>query len=177
VPGTVVFGTASASKHDFLKSQGIDHAIDYRTADYAQEVRRLTKDEGVDLVLDPLGGDDWKKGYELLRSTGMLVAYGFANMSAGEKRNLFRVATNYFKVPKFSPMSLMDQNRAVAGVNMGHLWKEVDLLSGELRALLALYREGKIKPTVDKVFKFEEAAAAHRRMHERKNVGKIILVP
>jgi synaptic vesicle membrane protein VAT-1 len=177
VPGVVVFGTASAAKHDFLKARGIDHAIDYRSADYAQEVRRLTKDEGVDLVLDPLGGDDWKKGYDLLRPTGMLVAYGFANMAAGEKRNLFHVAINYFKVPKFSPMSMMDHNRTVAGVNMGHLWREVDLLNGQMSALLALYRDGKIKPTVDKVFKFEEAAAAHRRMHERKNVGKIILVP
>ena len=74
-------------------------------------------------------------------------------------------------------MSLMSQNRAVAGVNMGHLWNEVDMLIGEIDALLALYREGKIKPTIDHVFKFSEAADAHRRMHEHKNVGKVVLVP
>jgi NADPH:quinone reductase-like Zn-dependent oxidoreductase len=107
----------------------------------------------------------------------MLVAYGFANMSGGERRNLLRVAFNFFRIPKFSPMSLMDHNRSVAGVNMGHLWKEVDMLSGELRDLLTLYREGKIRPTVDSVFKFDDVASAHRRMHERSNVGKVVLVP
>jgi synaptic vesicle membrane protein VAT-1 len=177
VSDVVVFGTASESKHASLRAHGCHHCIDYRTADYAAEIKRLTDGQGVDLVLDPLGGEDWKKGYDLLRPTGMLVAYGFANMSAGEKRNLFHVAVNFFKVPKFSPMSLMDQNRGVAGVNMGHLWKEVEMLTGEMRELLALYRRGKIKPTVDSVFKFADAAAAHRRMHERKNVGKVVLVP
>jgi NADPH:quinone reductase-like Zn-dependent oxidoreductase len=177
VPGVIVFGTASAAKHAFLREQGFDHCIDYRTADYVAEVRRLTNGQGVDLVLDPLGGEDWKKGYELLRPAGMLVAYGFANMATGEKRNLFHVAVNFFKVPKFSPMAMMDQNRAVGGVNIGHLWREVDMLNGEMRDLIALYRAGKIKPTVDSVFKFADVAAAHRRMHERKNVGKIVLVP
>ena len=177
VPNVVVFGTASAAKHAFLREQGFDHCIDYRSADYVQEVRRLTSNEGVDLVLDPLGGDDWKKGYDLLRPAGMLVAFGFANMATGEKRNLFHVARNYFKVPKFSPMTMMDKNRAVAGVNMGHLWQEIEMLNGEMRELLALYAAGKIKPTVDSVFNFDQAAAAHRRMHERKNIGKVVLVP
>jgi NADPH:quinone reductase-like Zn-dependent oxidoreductase len=71
----------------------------------------------------------------------------------------------------------MDQNRAVGGVNMGHLWQEVDMLNGEMRDLLELYRSGKIKPTIDSVYKFADIAAAHRRMHERKNIGKIVLVP
>ncbi len=177
VPRVVVLGTASESKHALLRERGFDHCIDYRTADYVAEVRRLTDGRGVDLVLDPLGGDDWRKGYELLRPGGMLVAYGFANMAGGETRNLFRVVANYFKVPKFSPMGLMDQNRGVAGVNMGHLWSEVELLNGEIRELLTLFGEKRIRPTVDSVFKFDQAAAAHRRMHERKNVGKVILVP
>jgi NADPH:quinone reductase-like Zn-dependent oxidoreductase len=177
VPGVVVFGTASEAKHRFLREQGFDHLIDYRTADYATEVKRVANGQGLDLVLDPLGGEDWKKGYDLLRPTGMLVAYGFANMSVGEKRNLFHVAKNFFKIPKFSPMALMDQNRAVAGVNMGHLWREVELLTGEMRDLLGLYRTGKIRPVVDSVFTFADAANAHRRMHDRKNVGKVVLVP
>ncbi len=177
VPRVVLYGTASESKHANLRERGFDHCIDYRTMDYAAEIRPLTDGRGVDLVLDPLGGDDWKKGYELLRPGGMLVAYGFSNMAGGETRNLFRVAANYFKVPKFSPMALMDRNRGVAGVNMGHLWSEVDLLNGEVRELLSLYGEKKIRPTVDSVFKFDQAAAAHRRMHDRKNVGKVILVP
>jgi NADPH:quinone reductase-like Zn-dependent oxidoreductase len=177
VADVVVFGTASAAKHDFLRQRGCDHCIDYRTSDYASEIRRITDGGGVDLVLDPLGGQDWKKGYHLLRPTGMLVAYGFANMSGGEKRNVFRIAYNFLNVPKFSPLALMDQNRAVAGVNIGHLWREVEMLTGEMGALVKLYRGGKIKPTIDSVFKFADVRAAHRRIHERKNVGKIVLEP
>jgi synaptic vesicle membrane protein VAT-1 len=177
VPGVVVFGTASASKHAFLRKQGYDHTIDYRSTDYATEVRRLSDGQGVDIVLDALGGADWKKGYDLLDPSGMLIAYGFANISRGEKRNVFHVAKSYFEIPRFSPLTLMNQNRAVAGVNLGHLWDKVDMLTAEMDSLLTLYREGKIKPTIDKVFKFSEVAEAHRRMHARKNVGKVVLVP
>jgi NADPH:quinone reductase-like Zn-dependent oxidoreductase len=128
-------------------------------------------------VLDPLGGKDWKKGYDLLGPAGMLVAFGFANMSNGEKRKLLHVASNFLSTPRFSPLSLMDHNRAVAGVNIGHLWNRVDMLTGEIDALLALYRDNKIKPTIDHVFKFADVVEAHRRMHQRKNIGKIVLVP
>ena len=77
-----VFGTASAAKHDVLRAEGCAHPIDYRTTDYAAEVRRLTGGKGVDIVLDPLGGNDWRKGLKLLRPAGRLVAYGFANLAA-----------------------------------------------------------------------------------------------
>jgi len=56
-----VFGTASAAKHDTLRAEGCAHPIDYHATDYAAEVRRLTQGEGVDIVLDPLGGHDWRK--------------------------------------------------------------------------------------------------------------------
>ncbi len=177
VPDVVVFGTASASKHAFLQQQGCDHTIDYRSADYATEVKRLTQGQGVDIILDALGGADWKKGYDLLGPVGMLIAYGFANIAQGEKRSLFHIAKSYLEIPRFSPLSLMGDNRAVAGVNVGHLWGQMEMLTAEIDALLGLYREGKIKPTIDQVFKFSAVADAHRRMHEHKNVGKIVLVP
>ena len=81
-----VFGTASAAKHDVLKAEGCAHPIDYHATDYAAEVRRLTAGEGVDIVLDPLGGHDWRKGLKLLRPCGRLVAYGFANLASGQRR-------------------------------------------------------------------------------------------
>ena len=67
-----VFGTASAAKHDVLKAEGCAHPIDYHTTDYAAEIRRLTAGQGVDIVLDPLGGHDWRKGLKLLRPCGRL---------------------------------------------------------------------------------------------------------
>jgi NADPH:quinone reductase-like Zn-dependent oxidoreductase len=79
--------------------------------------------------------------------------------------------------PLFTPVALMNANKAVAGVNIGHLWSEMEMLGAEMAALVELYRKGAIRPHVDKVFKFDEVADAHRRMQGRQNVGKIVLVP
>src|SRR5262249_34449382 len=64
----VIFGTASAAKHDVLRAEGCTYPIDYRAVDYATEIRKLTGGEGVDVVLDPLGGKDWRKGLKLQRA-------------------------------------------------------------------------------------------------------------
>jgi synaptic vesicle membrane protein VAT-1 len=177
VAGVTTFGTASASKHGAIRAQGCDHPIDYRSADYEAAVKRLTGGKGVDVVLDALGGADWRKGYRLLRPAGRLVIYGFANMASGERRNLVNVARQALSMPRFSPLALMSDNRAVAGVNIGHLWSEVEMLTGEIAALMDLYRKGAIRPVVDSVFPFEKAADAHRRIQRRENVGKVVLVP
>ncbi|RYE88062.1 MAG: alcohol dehydrogenase, partial [Myxococcales bacterium] len=177
VERVTVFGTASASKHDVLREQGCAHPIDYRTTDYAEEVRRRTGGKGVDIVLDPLGGNDWKKGYGLLRPAGKLVAYGFANMQSGERRSLLTLASQAVKIPIYTPLKLMDDNRSVAGVNVGHLWNEAELLREELEALLALFELGQIKPRIDEIFPFDRAAEAHGRLEQRKNIGKVLLRP
>lgn len=176
IPETVVLGTASASKHDAMRREGCAHPIDYRTRDYAEEVRALTRGEGVDVVLDPLGGRDWRRGYELLRAGGRLVAYGFANAVGGERRSLLRIAAQGIRMPRFSPLRMMGENRGVAGFNLGHLWHRPDLVLGALDAVVTLWREGKIRPHVDSTFPLERAADAHRRIEERKNVGKVVLV-
>lgn len=177
VEGVETFGTASAAKHEALRQEGCQHPIDYRKQDYEAEVRRLTGGRGVDVVLDPLGGKDWKKGYRLLRPAGRLVAYGFANLAGGERRDYLRLAREVVKVPIFTPMALMNDNRAIAGVNIGHLWGEIEMMSEELQALLALYQRGAIRPHVDSTFPFARAGEAHRHIQSRKNVGKVVLVP
>ncbi|HEX7487950.1 MAG TPA: zinc-binding dehydrogenase, partial [Anaeromyxobacteraceae bacterium] len=177
VEGVETFGTASASKHGALREGGCHHPIDYRTVDYEAEVNGLTAGRGVDVVLDPLGGKDWRKGYRLLRPAGRLVAYGFANLATGEKRSVLRSGRELAQVPFYTPIGLMNDNRAVAGVNMGHLWGEVELLGEELSALLALHRRGAIRPRIDRVFPFEQAAEAHRHLQGRRNIGKVLLVP
>jgi len=177
VPGVETFGTASAGKHGVLREEGCTHPIDYRSTDYARRVRELTGGAGVDVVLDPLGGRDWATGLSLLRPVGHLVAYGFANIASGERRNPLRLVGQALRIPRFTPLGLMNGNRSVSGVNIGHLWQEVELLRTELAAVLALWQEGKVRPRIDSVHPFTAAAAAHARLTERRNVGKVILVP
>lgn len=177
VPGVVTYGTASASKHDALRAEGCAHPIDYRTLDYEVEVRRLSGGRGVDVVLDPLGAGSWRKGYRLLRPGGRLVATGFSRLATGERRSVWRALLELARTPRFGPIALMNDNRSVGGVNLGHLWDERELLAAELEALLELYRRGAVRPRVDRTFRFEEAALAHRYLQERRNVGKVVLVP
>lgn len=177
IGNVTTFGTASASKHDVIREHGCTHPIDRHSQDYVEEVRRITNGRGVDVVLDPLGGKDWKKGFSLLPPVGRLVTFGFANMSSGDKRNYFRVANQLLSVPLWSPLGLMDGNRTVAGVNIGHLWDEMHILAEELGAILELYEQGKIAPRIDGVYSFANASEAHRRIQDGKNVGKIVLTP
>jgi synaptic vesicle membrane protein VAT-1 len=172
-----VFGTASAGKHDVLRAEGCTHPIDYHAADYAAEIRRLTGGEGVDIVLDPLGGNDWRKGLKLLRPFGRLVAYGFANLASGQRRRPVRLAAQVAGIPLLTPLQLMNQNRTVSGVNIGRLWDQVAALREELQAVLTLWDQGAIKPHIDTTYPFAQAAAAHRRILQRQNIGKVILKP
>jgi NADPH:quinone reductase-like Zn-dependent oxidoreductase len=177
VEGVETFGTASAAKHGYVRQHGCAHPIDYHTEDYEEVVRRCTAGAGVHFVLDPLGGRDWKKGYRLLTAGGLLVAFGFANMSAGSKRRYLHVLRQATGIPVASPMRLMSDNRGAAGVNMGHLFGEVPLLRRELAQIMTLVRDDRVRPHVHEAVPFSRAADAHRLLEEGKNLGKVVLVP
>jgi synaptic vesicle membrane protein VAT-1 len=171
-----IFGIASKSKHAFLKELGCHHTID-NDADYVAEIRALTEGRGVDLVLDAVGGKSWTEGYDLLAPAGRLVAFGLSAAASGKKRSLLHALGQVIQVKKWSPMKLMDDNKQVQGVNMGHLFGEIAMLAEQFEALIAMYEAGQIKPHVDRTFAFSEAAAAHHHIHDRKARGKVLLVP
>jgi NADPH:quinone reductase-like Zn-dependent oxidoreductase len=74
-------------------------------------------------------------------------------------------------------MSLINANKGVFGVNVGHLWGESDRLRSWGEQLLDLWAQGVIKPKIAQSFKFDDAAAAHHFIQDRKNIGKVLLVP
>ena len=177
VEGVTTYGTASKAKHDYVRENGCDHPIDYHSLDYADEVRRLTGGRGVDVVLDALGGADWKKGYDLLRPGGMLIPFGWANMAKFGKRKMTHVLGQLAKMPWWTPMKLMHENKGVSGVNMGRLWEERELTQEAFTKLLNLYEAGAIKPRIDRSFPFEQASDAHAYIEAGQNVGKVLLTP
>ncbi|XP_070250993.1 synaptic vesicle membrane protein VAT-1 homolog [Myotis yumanensis] len=176
VENVTVFGTASAGKHEMLKENGITYPIDYHTTDYVEEVKKISP-KGVDIVMDPLGGSDTAKGYNLLKPMGKLVTYGMANLVSGPKRNLMNMARIWWNQFSVTALQLLPANRAVCGYHLGYLDSETELVSGVVTRLLALYNQGHIKPHIDSVWPFEKVADAMRQMQEKKNVGKVILVP
>jgi NADPH:quinone reductase-like Zn-dependent oxidoreductase len=171
-----VIGIASASKHAFVRDQGAKHVID-SNADIAAAVRAIVGDRGVDLILDPVGGRSWTEGYDLLAPCGRLVAFGLSAAAAGNKRNLFHALSAVMQIRKWSPRTLMDDNKTISGVNMGHLFDRADLLTPQLRELVSLYDKGVVKPHVAKTFRFDDAPAAHQYIHDRKAMGKVLLTP
>lgn len=177
VGDVVTYGTASRPKHDYVRDNGCDHPIDYHSMDYAEEIRKLTDGRGVHAVLDALGGDDWKKGYGLLRPGGTLIAFGWANMAKHGKRKISHVVGQFTHTPLWTPIRFMQDNRGAAGVNMGHLWAERELAVNAFTELLKLYEGGAIAPRVDRCFPFEQAADAHAYIEAGQNVGKVLLVP
>lgn len=175
IAGAEIYGTASESKFDFLRRRGVEHLVDYRTQDFEEEVRRMTQGEGVDIVLDAVGGQSFEKGYRLLRPAGRLVVFGFSASMGDSGVNYLKAAKNYLLMPKFDPMRMFGENRAVMGVHLGRL--PLRILHEEYEALSGYFAEGRIHPYVGKTFPLTQAAEAHQYIHERKNIGKVILLP
>ncbi|XP_067100779.1 synaptic vesicle membrane protein VAT-1 homolog [Osmerus mordax] len=175
VKDVTVFGTASASKHDTIREGGVTHPIDYRTRDYVEEIRNISPN-GLDIVLDPLGGSDTHKGFNLLKPMGTLIVFGAANCVTGQKKNLLALAKTWYNQFTINTLRLMHANKAVCGFHLGYL-NDDQLIFQTLGKLLELYNEGKIKPRIDSTYHFEQVGDAMRRMHDRLNIGKVILLP
>lgn len=175
--GAVTFGTASPSKHQFLKDRGLDHPIDYRNQDWLPALKNLTNGRGVDLILDPIGGAHWKKSYSALRHTGRLGMFGVSSASANGLAGKLKLVKAALQMPRFTPLALFNKNRGVFGLNLGHMWHEPEKVQMWTREILKGVDEGWIKPYVDRSFRFDEAGAAHQYMEQRKNIGKVVLVP
>lgn len=173
--GATIYGTASASKHPFLLERGLDEAIDYRTSDWLAEVERLTSGKGVALVIDPLGGAHWKQSYRALRSTGRLGMFGVSAASASKLPGPLRLGKVALGMPLFHPVALMSANKAVFGVNLGHMWHEAELTATWMDAVLAGVTEGWVRPHVDRTFPLAQAGEAHAYIEDRRNIGKVIL--
>lgn len=178
--GATTYGTASLRKHDFLGKRGLDHTIDYRNDDWYDELMKLTEGRGVDLITDPLGGKEWKRGYKALRSTGRLGMFGISVASTGPQGGIkawWNMLKTAVQMPFFHPLFLINNNRGVFGVNLGHLWHEPEKATTWMEAILQGVEKGWVNPRVDTTFSFEEAGEAHRYIEERRNIGKVILVP
>jgi synaptic vesicle membrane protein VAT-1 len=169
-----VIGTASVAKHDALRNFGVDLAIDYRHGSVEAEVRRFTKGRGVDVILDPIGGSSFGASYRMLAPLGRLVMLGISSMS-GERRSALRVLKSWWAMKSFTPLSLINRNRGVFGLNVGHLWEERRQLQPLMDLVLTELSASRLEPIVAKTFPLERVADAHRYIHSRSNIGKVVL--
>lgn len=179
--GAEIYGTASAAKHDAIRAQGVDHAIDYRSTDFAEEVARLTDGEGVDVVMDAVGPSSFKRSYASLRPGGRLIMFGVSEFQTGDKRNLSAAIKGFLKMPLatmpwMNMQKMMNENKGVFGLNM-LTWWDREGLDRAINPLVEGLESGALEPVVAESFSFDQAADAHRYLGEGRNIGKVILTP
>ncbi len=174
--GARVIGTASPAKHDFLRERGVELVLDSRRERFAAAVRAACGGRGCDLVLESRAGRWIKESYAALARTGRLVLFGFSAAAPGPRPSLPATLRTLAQVPWLSlnPVRLMNDNRGVMGVNLGRMW-DAAAVADWLRELVGLLGAGEISPQVDRTFPLERAADAHRHLHERRNIGKVLL--
>jgi zinc-binding alcohol dehydrogenase/oxidoreductase len=150
--GARVFVTSgSDAKLARAQELGADGGANYHADDWAKQVTKLAGGEGPDVVIDSVGGATFVKAIELVRPGGRIVTYG-ATTGAAEKVEIRRI-----------------------------FWKQISILgstmgtSREFQEMLTLFGPGGLRPVVDQVFPLADAAAAHRRMEEAEQFGKIVL--
>jgi NADPH:quinone reductase-like Zn-dependent oxidoreductase len=161
-----------------LEALGVKQAFDYRAVDYTKAAREALRGAGFHLILDPLGPESFQKGMDLLEPLGRIVCYGFSSLVTGPKRKLWHAVTSLLKAHKVNPITLMNQNKGIHGLNLAHLFNERDLQREGIRRLADRLGTGEIRPTLDATYPLTAAgaAAAHQRLHERQNFGKVVLL-
>jgi NADPH:quinone reductase-like Zn-dependent oxidoreductase len=179
--GAEIFGTASAAKHEAIRAQGVDHAIDYRNEDFADAAMRITGGVGLDLIMDAIGPSSFRRDYRILRPGGRLVMYGLSEVQTQEKRDIPAVLRGLVRMPLatmpwWRSLQVMNENKGVFGLNMLKWWDD-EGLDRVLEPLAAGLAAGEYEPVVAEAFEFERAGEAHRFIAERRNVGKVVLVP
>jgi len=173
--GANIIGTASVGKHDRLREKGIHHLIDYNTEDFVARVKEITEGKGVDVIIDPIGGENLKKSYKALGSFGRLVVFGFSKAASGPRRKVLHLLKEYIKTPKFSPIQLMGHNKGVFGCHLGMVMDRQELLQECMQKLMSYFQSGDINPHVDRVFPLNRVKDAHQYIMDRRNFGKVLL--
>ncbi|CAD6206579.1 GSCOCG00010056001-RA-CDS [Cotesia congregata] len=172
-----VFGVCSKSKHEELKSENnIDYLLE-RGSDYCSEVRKVLP-EGVDIVLDCMYGEEYNKCYSLLKPMGRYILYGSNNLFTGETKSFFSVARSWWQVDKISPIKLFDDNKTITGFNLRHLMHQQgghSFVKNAVDQVFKLWADGYIKPKIDSTWALENVTDAMQKMHDHKNIGKIVL--
>jgi len=155
--------TARAASHDLVRELGADHAIDYAQEDFAEVVARLTGDRGVDLVLDFIGAPYFERNVNALGFGGRLVQIGIMGGIEDAMIPLERLLYRHLQIIG----TVMKSRSQDVKHGMSRRFRE---------RWLADFASGDLRPVIDSTFPLAEAGAAHQRMEDGLNVGKIVLV-
>ncbi|MBI3563581.1 MAG: zinc-binding dehydrogenase [Elusimicrobia bacterium] len=171
---TSVGVVGSAGKVGAARAAGAD-AVVVRGPDLWRDIDRAAPG-GFDAVFDANGVTTPRPGFDRLKPGGRLVVYGFAEMMPrGGRPSWPRLAWNWLRIPRFSPLEMTGTNRAVMGFNVVYLTERAELAKTGFDAVARWAAEGRLpKPPVT-AFPASDAAGAHRALESGTTVGKLVL--
>ncbi|MGC8595491.1 MAG: zinc-binding dehydrogenase [Candidatus Kryptoniota bacterium] len=162
----------SPSKADLARKEGCD-AVIIRSRNFKGDLRKALNGRPLDLVLDSIGGRIQRESFDMLSLTGRLVAYGLSQFATGNTRpNYFNLARQYFLLPRYHTLELIESNKSVLGFNLIWLYDRVDMLKAMLDEIVKLRLK---KPYVGDVFQFDQMLQAIHRLQSGKTTGKVVV--
>ncbi len=159
--GRVIATAGTEEKLAKARSLGADVAVNYSQNDWIQQVIAANGGQGVNLILESVGGDVFERSFEALAPFGNLVAFG---ASSGQ-------------LPTLNGLRLLGPNHTVSGFYLGGYFTRGAAIPEALTALMTYVMQGQLKIPEPTVFPLEQAAEAHRQLQGRKTTGKIVLAP
>ena len=161
--GARVIATAgSDEKLDVCRKLGADHAINYKTQDFAEEVKSITGGRGADVIFDPIGGDVYDRSTKCIAFEGRIVVVGFTSG----------------RIPTAALNHALIKNYSIVGLHWGlYARRAPELIAPAMQDLLKMYDEGRIKPYISKKLPLAEAPQGLMLVGAGKSTGKVVLVP
>jgi putative PIG3 family NAD(P)H quinone oxidoreductase len=158
---TVIATVGNAAKAQFARSVGADHVIDYREQDFAVVAREISP-KGVDVILDMVGGEYFKKNLGLLALEGRLVQIAFQQGS---------------KIADLDLMPIMMRRLTLTGSTLRAqpASSKARIAAGLREKLWPMFADGRLRVIVHKVFPFQDVVEAHRTMESGTHFGKLLL--
>jgi len=159
--GARIIATAgSPEKLEFCRSQGAEHALNYRDAAWVDQVKQITGGRGADVIYDPVGGEIFELSTKCIAPEGRLLVIGFAGGA----------------IPSIAANRILLKNISIIGAYWGgYLEHRPNYMAETQTALFKMYEAGQIKPVVSQTFDLKDAVAALQALATRKTYGKVVL--
>jgi NADPH:quinone reductase-like Zn-dependent oxidoreductase len=175
--GCEVFATAGTdAKADVVRRQGAHHVVNYRSADFFREFMEITNSHGVDVVMDSVGGDVFRKSWDLLAQMGRYILYGISSVTGKGALSKLKVAKAFSLMRPIFPPSLPGTNKGIFGFNLGTLKGKEEYFKEAVTKIVELYHAGAVRPFVGSRYPFSKIVEAHRALQLRQTIGKVVVL-